>query len=198
MSLRRLKTRTPHVSRRILVFGALLVGIGIYGIVLSIAPFALPIDSASVEAALQKTPAVGENRLYIAKIGVNVPINEVIGGNDTKALLDGAAHRAPESGNPKDGGNFVLAAHRFTFGITPRNVVQQSPFLHIEKLTIGDAIYVDWAGKRYNYKVHSTGNVAPTQTEIEQRTASPILTMYSCGLAGERDNRLVVVAVPAQ
>ena len=194
MSLRRLKTRKKPASRRILLFGVVLIAGGIYALSLTAAPFIVPVDSRTIELALTKPAVVEQNRFYVPKMGIAVPINEIKNGNETQALLDGAAHRAPESGNPKDGGNFVLAAHRFTFGITPRNVVKQSPFFHIDRLAVGDKLYVDWGGIRYTYQVDRISNVPPTATDIERRTAKPQLTMYSCGLGGERDNRVVIIA----
>ncbi|MBP9667952.1 sortase [Candidatus Saccharibacteria bacterium] len=199
MSLPKLKRRRGrYAGWKLLVLAVVIVSSGLYMLLLTAAPYVVPIDKTAVETALKNRPAIKENRLYIPEMGVNVPINEIVNGNDAQALFNGAAHRAAQSGNPKDGGNFVLAAHRFSLGITPGNVVQKSPFFHIDRLKVKDLVYVDWLGERYTYRINSLSSVAPTQVSIEARTALPQLTFYSCGLGGERDNRIVAMAKPVE
>ncbi|NCU40813.1 class E sortase, partial [Candidatus Saccharibacteria bacterium] len=114
----------------------------------------------------------------------------------TVALEKGAVHRAPDSGDPKTGGNFVIAAHRFNLGLTPNSTRAKSPFYHIDSLEKGDQIYIDYEGKRYVYEIYEKSLVPPTAIEIEQRTEKPRLTMYSCELAGPTAGREVVYAKP--
>lgn len=132
-----------------------------------------------------------EPMLYIPKIDVSVPY-----GTSEDDLADGAWWRKSSNGNPQDGGNFVLAAHRFEMGITPAQTTQQSPFYHLGKLEIGDDIVVDYEGERYTYTVSRAYAVAPTDIEIENRTDTPQLTLYTCTLSGSSDGRDVVIAVP--
>lgn len=136
-------------------------------------------------------PQIGENRLYIPKINVDV---EIVSGDDWQVLERGAWHRHPENGNPSGGGNFVLSAHRFTLGWTPQQTRLESPFYNIDKLEGGDKIYVDWDGKRYEYEVARRYSVARTATEIENRTTEAKMTLYSCDLKGEMAGREVIEA----
>lgn len=142
--------------------------------------------------ALDSTaPRLSENRLYIPKINIDVAITS---GDDWQVLERGAWHRHPENGNPKEGGNFVLSAHRFTLGWTPHQTRQKSPFYNIDKLEGGDKIYVDWDGRRYEYEVTRRYSVARTAVEIENRTTDAKMTLYSCDLRGEMAGREVIEA----
>lgn len=129
--------------------------------------------------------------LYIPKIDVSVPI-----GTSENALLKGVWWRKPANGNPRDGGNFVLAGHRFIMDFTPAGTAKKSPFYSIDKLGTGDTIVVDYQGVRYTYVVSEKRTVTPTTVSIEARTKSLQLTLYSCTLAGSQDGRDVIIATP--
>lgn len=154
-------------------------------------------SSASGQVVAQtlkhKKPDLSENRLYVPQINVDVAI-VAIGGNEAQALEKGAIHRAPMSGNPREGGNFVVAAHRFQLGLTPDQTRKKSPFYHIDKMKQGDQFYVDYDGVRYAYEVTEKKQVPPTAIEIERRTDDTQLTLYSCELSGPDSGRDVVIA----
>ncbi len=150
-------------------------------------------SKATAKKLVASQPAVAEDRIYMPQINVDVPV-VAIAGNESLALEKGAIHRSPESGNPKDGGNFVLAAHRFSLGVTPEQTRAKSPFYHIDKLNVGDQLYVDYGGIRYAYEISEKKQVPASAVNIESRSEEPTLTVYSCGLGGLRDNREVIVA----
>ncbi len=132
-----------------------------------------------------------QNTLIIPKISVDAPINP--GG---RATLDNGAiwHRQPQNGNPVDGGNFVLAGHRYQFLPTPQQTIQSSVLYDLDKLQVGDTIIVDWLKKRYSYKVTKTYSVTPRAVEIEQRSEQAKMTLYTCTLEGAADGRIVIEA----
>lgn len=154
----------------------------------------IPVDETA-KKLVSTRPNINKNRLYVPKVNIDVAIVP-IQGNEAIALEKGAIHRAATSGNPKDGGNFVITAHRFNLGLTPAQTRAQSPFYSINKLNQGDAVYVDYQGVRYAYKVTERKMVKPEAVEIENRTATPRLTMYSSELAGPKASREVVIAEP--
>lgn len=160
---------------------------------------AMPMAAGDVEETAKKLvrvqPAVGENRLYIPKINVDIAV-VTAEGDENAALEKGALNRVPENGNPKDGGNYVLAAHRFTIGMTPAETKRRSPLYHINQLAVGDQIYVDYSGTRYAYEITKRERVAATAVEIEKRTEDSTLTLYSCDLNGPRTAREAVFAKP--
>ena len=144
----------------------------------------------STTKRLAQTQTITENRLYIPKIDINLPYL----AGPASVMEHGAWWRKPENGNPKDGGNFVLSAHRFIMGMTPQQTLRKSPFYNINRLDIGDKIIVDYNGKRYEYLISEKHSVKPEAVEIEQRTAQPQLTLYSCTLGGANDGRDVLIA----
>lgn len=179
--------RWPALSLAALLFAG-----GLYMLTLVGAPALSPIIAAQqINVNSLKEPTVGADRIVIPKIGVDIEFGE------SEAWLDnGAQWRHPDHGNPKDGGNFILAAHRFSLAPTPQETIRKSPFFHIDKLVPGDEIVVDYDGKRYGYKVSKVFDVEPNQTEIESADTKSRLTLYSCGLGGADDKRVVIYGDP--
>lgn len=166
---------------------------GLYILLLTATPN-IPLFYPTKQIEVRALPKPTGDRIYIPKIGVDVPI-----ATGEKALNDGAWHRFPERGDPEKGGNFILAAHRFEIGLTPGETMRKSPFYHINKLDIGDQVLVDYGGKRYGYQITSHQSVKPTQTEIEaplSDTEEPHMTLYTCTFKGEADGREVYYAKP--
>ena len=188
----------PSATRIVTILVAaimILAGLYILAVALTpaiIAPTINPTSNKTVKQ-LQSKAAITENRLYIPKIDVNLPYAT---GSET-VMEKGAWWRQPDNGNPADGGNFVLSAHRFIMGLTPQQTLRKSPFYNIDKLEIGDKIYIDYSGKRYKYTISKIFAVAPDAVEIEQRTDQPQLTLYSCTLGGSSDGREVIIATPS-
>ena len=168
---------------------------GAYLLVNSFAPAVPPELSGQVakvtETVTAKEPAYDSNRLYIPKLGVDVVIEA---GLTNETLKGEAWHRKPENGSPVDGGNFVLAAHRFNLGVTPLQTNSLSPFYHIESLESGDEIFADYDGQRFAYKVARKYSVPSNAVEIENRSEAHKLTLYSCDLQGPEAGRDVIEA----
>ncbi|OYX41894.1 hypothetical protein B7Y94_04390 [Candidatus Saccharibacteria bacterium 32-49-12] len=180
-----------------LAIGALLVFGGIYVIVIALSPQLIPLttnptDNSTTKLLQSTEQNLTEQRLYIPKLDVNVSYDT----GDKSALERGAWWRQPQNGNPRDGGNFVLSAHRFIMGLTPKQTLRKSPFYNIDKLKVGDEIIVDYQGKRYSYQISQVFAVTPDAIEIEKRTDQPQLTLYSCTLGGSADGREVIIATP--
>ena len=149
-----------------------------------------PVDNSTTKLIDDTANKISANRLYIPKIDINLPYST--GGAET--MESGAWWRMPENGNPKDGGNFVLSAHRFIMGLTPEQTWRKSPFYSIDRLDVGDEIIIDYDGQRYTYQISQKYAVAPTAVEIESRTDDTRLTLYSCTLGGASDGREVIIA----
>lgn len=164
---------------------------GVYLLILVLTP-SIPVLNQVEEINTKTLPKPTENKVYIPKIGVSIKFNT--GG--TEVLDYGAWHRFPERGDPVEGGNFILSAHRFEIGFTPAETRRKSPFYNIDKLSAGDQIIVDFEGKRYGYEVSEKVRVKPTQVEIEAPTEEARMTLYTCTLGGEADGREVIYAKP--
>lgn len=177
------------------VLAAMLLCAGTYTLLTALSPVAMSSfineeNNSTVKKLEETTDRITENRLYIPKIDINLPYAT---GNET-VMETGAWWRAPGSGNPADGGNFVLSAHRFIMSWSPGETVKRSPFYNIDKLELGDTLTVDYEGERYVYTIDEKFDVPPTAVEIEAPTDDNRLTLYSCGLGGADDKREVVIA----
>ena len=177
------------------IIAVIMIASGIYLLVLISTPLIMsqtinPKNNSTSQLISKTKDKITENRLYIPKIDINLPYAS--GGAET--MEHGAWWRKPENGNPKDGGNFVLSAHRFIMGLTPQQTLRKSPFYNIDKLMVGDEMVVDYNGARYIYAISEKRSVKPEAIEIEQRTDQPQLTLYSCTLGGANDGRDVLIA----
>lgn len=189
-----MKNKKSGFSKSWLMVGlaVILFTSGAYLLTLVSAPILSPyISMKPLDVERLEKPSVDTNRIMIPKIGVDIEY-----GEGEVALDNGAQWRFPDRGNPSDGGNFIVAAHRFTLAPTPQETIRKSPFYHIEQLVPGDEIIVDYGGKRYGYTISKTFDVKPTQTEIEAGDVEDRLTLYSCGLGGAKDSRVVLFGEP--
>lgn len=192
-----MSARFQALTNKILpvLLGALLVIGGLYFAFLYYAPNTpnLPvIGTTNIDLDTTDDADDTRNRIQIERLGLEVPY---FSGEST-VLNNGAWHRFPENGDPENGGNFVLAAHRFELGLTPNQTKQKSPFYHIDDLQNGDEIKVMYDGKWYTYIVSKKYEVPPTATFIENRSTEPKLTLYSCSLEGSAAGRFVIEARP--
>ncbi len=126
-----------------------------------------------------------DNSLIIPAIGLNELINE--GQNSTVALNKGV-WRWPGGSTPGNGGNTVLAGHRFTYS-NPKGV-----FYFLNKIKVNDMIGLTWDDHTYSYRVKEVKVVSANQTEILKPTELPTLTLYTCTPLWNPKDRLVVVA----
>lgn len=169
---------------------------GLYLLSLVFAPKLVPyFKSGSVQKAIDSSPPQqGNDRLYIQELGVNAPIKS----GDASVMNNGGVwHRFPELGDPVKGGNFILSAHRWHTGKTPAETIAQSPFYNMDRVAVGDNLFVDFEGKRYKYEVYELKQIKPDQTEIEAPLAEgeePHMTLYTCTLKGAADGRVVIFA----
>lgn len=191
--------KTTGRSRKLVLIGLplMLALAGLYVLFVALSPALVSVPFANTDAKteqrLKSKPGEYGDRLFIPQINIDVAI---VTGTDDSVLDKGAWHRHPENGDPIKGGNFVLSAHRFTMGYTPQQTRAKSPFFNIDRLQIGDQIFVDYQGARYGYKISRKYSVKPDATEIEAASKEPKLTLYSCTLEGSADGRDVIEATP--
>lgn len=187
------KDKKKHRPLRLafLITGIAGLAAGLYLLLLVLTPN-IPILYPVRQIDAKALPEPREDRVYIPKIGVNIPFK----AGDESVLDNGAWHRFPERGDPVKGGNFILSAHRFEIGFTPGETKRKSPFYNIGKLAVGDQVLIDFKGERYGYEITEKSSVKPNQTEIEDETSEARLTLYTCTLKGENDGREVFYAKP--
>lgn len=133
----------------------------------------------------QHTPQ--PNSLIIPAMLLNQPTLEGPKSNWFDLLKQGI-WRWPGSSTPDKGGNTVFLAHRFSY------TGPHGAFYYLNKLVPGDKIGVIWKNKEYLYKVTSSHEVSPTQTNIENDTPDARLTLFTCTPLWNPKDRLVIVA----
>lgn len=124
--------------------------------------------------------------ISIPSINLN---SKVISSNNNKDLWKGIWHRET-TGNPIQGGNIVITAHRFLY------TGNEDTFYHLPKIKLDDIVTLTWQGKKYEYKVIETSEVGPDAVEIEAPTTRHILTLYTCTPLWTSDRRFVAKAIP--
>ncbi|MCA9327297.1 class E sortase [Candidatus Saccharibacteria bacterium] len=129
--------------------------------------------------------------LVIPKMLLDTPLVEGPMSNSFN-LLNQGAWRLPISATPDEGGNTVIAGHRFSY-TGPRGV-----FYYLNKLVPGDEIGLWYHGKLYLYSVVSSRTVNPTEVSVQQPTKDTRLTLYTCTPLWKPVNRLIVVATPKE
>lgn len=184
---------TDFAGKKIAItsLATLMIASGLYLLTLIAAPAVVPLVFNPIQPETLAKSVVGDDRIIIPKIGVNIPFDA-----DESALDTGAWWRHADRGNPEEGGNFIISAHRFTLWSTINKTIEKSPFYNIDKLDLDDQLIVDYQGKRYLYTIDRVFDVKPTQVEIEAPSDEPKLTLYTCTLGGAADGRVVLTATP--
>lgn len=122
--------------------------------------------------------------IVIPKMGVDSAIYE--GGAE---MLNRGVWHLPRTSTPDKGSNTVLSAHRWLYEPPdPRT------FWDIDKMEIGDEIYVRWLDQDYTYRVIEIEVITPDRVDILKPTEQPTLTIFSCTPLYSTSHRLVVKA----
>jgi len=131
-----------------------------------------------------------DNRIVIPAAHIDQPIIE---GSELSVIDQGGAWRKSTwVDSPESIGNTVIVGHRFTYA-NP-----EGAFYHLDKVQIGDVVFVYWEGEELIYQVGEIQTVAPSEIEVEQDTSDRRLTLYTCTPLVTADKRLVIVAYPQE
>lgn len=141
------------------------------------------VEDANGEVATE-TDAEDASRIVIPRMGVNAEVLE----NDSDAALWQGVWHIPGSAQPGKEGNIVLAAHRWL-----HKPPHPETFYLIDKLIVGDQIYYDHQGSRYEYRVMKTFIVDPDDVEILRQDENK-LTLFTCTPLYSTKQRYVVTA----
>ncbi len=145
------------------------------------------VDDGELETVVANEISVSypqDNRLVIPSIALDTEFFE--GG---EWVLNQGPWKRPNTSTPDQGGNTVIAGHRFSYGSDGRWI-----FYHLDKIQPGERIGVYWQGDEYIYEVNGSQIVEPTAIEIEGPTDNDQLTLYTCTPLWTAAQRLVVTA----
>lgn len=135
-------------------------------------------------------------KLLIPKLNIDVPVHFGISLSEVMpAMNNGVAHyRIPgASAFPGEIGNLVITGH--SAGDIYSSNQYKYIFSGLERLEIGDLIYVNYNSTRYTYRVTSQEVVEPTNVQaLVIDTDKPILTLITCTPLGTSKYRLLVFA----
>lgn len=106
-------------------------------------------------------------------------------------LRKGVVHY-DSSALPGAAGNVVIFGHSSGQPWAPGNY--KFVFTLLDKVRADDAVYLDYNGTRYTYKVVRSEVVAPTDVGVLQQGSGHELTLITCTPVGTSKNRLVVHA----
>ncbi len=137
---------------------------------------------APVVAPPQPPRDLRPTHLTIAAAGVDSTVVEVFVQDGAWQVADYAVGYHHQTGLAGQS-NMVLAGHKGLRG---------GVFRHLDRLKPGDAVIVEAAGERFEYRVRTTGNVWPNQIDVMFPTEQPQLTLLTC--TNWDTQRLVVVA----
>jgi sortase A len=93
----------------------------------------------------------------------------------------------PVTGRPSGGDTVAIAGHRTT---------HTHPFLDLDRLVPGDAIYVRWQGVSHRYVVSGRRIVSSKQRHIGDARGHEVLILSTCTPKGSARQRLLVYARP--
>ena len=136
--------------------------------------------------------------LIIPKINIDVPVLYDVGNDynsQMAAMAKGVAQFAipGASSHPGQVGNTVLAGHSSNDLLDGGDY--KFIFAQLDKLEVGDSIYVNYHSIRYTYTVTKKQVVDPTDVSaLVYKTTQPVLTLLTCTPVGTALHRLLITA----
>jgi len=140
-----------------------------------------------------------DNRIFIPKIGKNVPLVHVpphqnwnqLEKNIQAGLQNGVVVH-PVSRAPGVFGNFFITGHSSYYAWDNGRFKDVFALLH--EMEIGDEVEVFWKNKKYKYQIFQKEIVSPTKVEVlSQPNDESIITLMTCTPVGTNKNRLILV-----
>jgi sortase A len=161
---------------------------------LPVIPDATPTPVAIAQLDPNQLP---DNTIYIPRIKTKAPViwDVSAGGNLNddllKALQKGVA-RYPKTALPDQVGNVFLTGHSSNYWWDPGHY--KTIFALLNRLVVGDTIYIKYQGTLYTYKVNGQKVVKPTETSVLNPTSKPTLSLMTCTPTGTSLYRRIVTA----
>lgn len=159
-------------------------------------------DTGSVTTSLEAIdPTINQTvspdpRLIIPKLNVDVPVAFSISTDEVMSAMNhGVAQFSIPGANALPGqiGNLVITGH--SAGDIYSNNPYKFIFSGLERLEVGDLIYINYESTRYTYQLTKKEVVEPTNVEaLIYDTDKPMLTLITCTPLGTSRYRLLVTA----
>ena len=129
--------------------------------------------------------AIGDPITKISIPAADLKPTVVVEGTGDSALRAGAGHY-PNTPLPGEEGNVAIAGHRTTYG---------KPFANLDRLKVGDEIFLETPVGNYTYQVtRDPFVISNNDFTVISQTTGPTLTLTTCTPKGSARQRLVVKA----
>ncbi len=148
------------------------------------------LDSQTIASPVPKDAS----RIIINSINVKAPIIFESQNNEGVFLQDlqnGVVHY-PDTAIPGQEGNVAIFGHSSGQWWAPGNY--KFVFTLLDKVKIGDKIFIDYHGTRYIYRVYDSFVVAPTNLSVLNQSSNHMLTLITCTPVGTSAKRLIIRA----
>jgi len=153
-----------------------------------------PPNVPTLEAEKYSTPNVANNHIAIPVIDVNAPVT--FGVNNIHKEVETALINGPIQINgtslPGQTGNIYITGHSSNYVWVKSDY--NSVFALLDKLVVGDQIYVNYNDVVYVYEIFDKKIVIPTDTSVLQSTNDSRLTLVTCWPVGTSLKRVVILA----
>lgn len=148
----------------------------------------------TLESERWKAPVVASNYIAIPVVDVNAPVT--FGVNNTAKEVAANLENGPIQINgtslPGQTGNIYITGHSSNYIWAKGNY--NSVFAVLDKLVIGDLVYINYKDITYEYKIFDREIVAPNDTSMLKSTNDSRLTLVTCWPVGTSLKRLVLLA----
>jgi LPXTG-site transpeptidase (sortase) family protein len=133
------------------------------------------------------------NQLFIPKIDIEAPVIWNVPDNETLPILkNGVAHYL-NTALPGQAGNIFISGHSSNYWWEKGDYNQI--FVLLDKLEIGDKIYINYGNRIHKYMVTDKKVVNPKNLDVLKQTQNRTLSLMTCVPIGTNLNRLVVTAL---
>ncbi len=139
-------------------------------------------------------PVVSNNSIVIEKINVDIPIiwnTQNIPSEVESNLKNGVIH-LKGTALPGEKGNVFITGHSSDYFWSTGNY--KEAFVLLDKLVIGDRVYVNFNDVVFGYKVVEIKIVKPSEISVLDQEDNHELTLMTCTPVGTAFNRLIIIA----
>lgn len=136
----------------------------------------------------------GDSEISIPDIQVKAPVvyEDDPSNNAILAALHNGVVHYPDTALPGQPGNVVIFGHSSEDWWDTGKY--KFIFVLLDKLKVGQLVYLTYQGHQYEYEVSGSQVVQPTYVQALDPTAVPTLTLITCSPVGTSLRRLVVTA----
>lgn len=148
------------------------------------------LDLPKVYTAAEKVEP--NNTLIIPKIGVSAPImfaDSKQPADIDKLLQEGVVHY-PDTAMPGERGNVFITGHSSYYWWSKG--AYNDVFSILNKLVVGDVIYINYNYKRYTYTVNNIIVVTPDDLSVLNQGDTNMLSLMTCTPVGTNYKRLII------